>query len=189
MNECPYKTWIEKSEELWRKREDMMTSKMSSLGCSMNDEARKWLELAETNIKIGGHLNFRPAAEHLRRLLEQNERLETTLSGTLKEFTKVVNTNTAVIKQLEANTARDFIRFCQLEADNAALQRQVEGLREALFQHRADLHGYSKRPCATCRNSAKALGISKLVPDSCSPAWNSVDERKLKAIEASTREG
>jgi hypothetical protein len=29
-------------------------------------------------------------------------------------------------EQLEANTARDFIRFCQLEAENAALQAKLE---------------------------------------------------------------
>lgn len=63
------------------------------------------------------------------------------------------------------------------------LEARIEELREALFQHRADLHGYSRRPCATCRNSAKVLGISDLVPDSCSPAWDGVNEREMKPQE------
>ena len=46
------------------------------------------------------------------------------------------------------------------EADNAKLV-------EALFDHRADLHCYSKRPCPTCRNSAEVLGITNKVPYTC----------------------
>jgi len=38
-------------------------------------------------------------------------------------------------------------------------------LRLALLEHRADLHHYSGRPCPTCRQSAKALGLD--APDSC----------------------
>ena len=41
-------------------------------------------------------------------------------------------------------------------------------LRAALIEHRADLHGGSTRPCATCRQSAEALGIEGLVPGQCS---------------------
>ena len=79
MNECPYKTWIEKSEELWRKREDMMTSKTSSLGCSMNDEERKWLEWFDTWSDPEDR-GFETPAAYIRRLLAECERLEAELS-------------------------------------------------------------------------------------------------------------
>ena len=49
-------------------------------------------------------------------------------------------------------------------------------LRKALIDHRRDLHCSSKRPCETCRNSAKALGIK--VPDQC--AREDWDEKALK---------
>ncbi len=42
--------------------------------------------------------------------------------------------------------------------------------RAALIAHRADLHQGSNRPCATCRNSAKVLGIDRFVPDHCASA-------------------
>lgn len=43
--------------------------------------------------------------------------------------------------------------------------RHAEELRAALIAHRADLHGHSHRPCATCRQSARALRID--VPNHC----------------------
>ena len=59
------------------------------------------------------------------------------------------------------------------EAEAVALdlrdtREEITRLREALLAHRADLHEYSKRPCPTCRQSAKVLGIK--VPDSCARA-------------------
>lgn len=78
----------------------------------------------------------------------------------------------------ERDFANGTVKF--QEKQLVAFQRQMKGLREALFQHREDLHQYSKRPCPTCRNSAKALGLTGLVPDSCSPAWEGVKERKLE---------
>ena len=47
------------------------------------------------------------------------------------------------------------------------LGEKVDQLRAALIAHRLDLHGYSTRPCATCRQSAEALGIENIAPDSC----------------------
>lgn len=49
---------------------------------------------------------------------------------------------------------------------NVKLLAENERLREALLQHRRDLHQYSSRPCPTCRKSAEVLGL-KGVPDSC----------------------
>jgi hypothetical protein len=46
----------------------------------------------------------------------------------------------------------------------AALDR-TEALEQALLAHRADMHEGSNRPCPTCRQSAKALGLK--VPDRC----------------------
>ncbi len=43
----------------------------------------------------------------------------------------------------------------------------VEALRGALIVHRADLHSGSTRPCSTCQQSARALGIEHLVPNGC----------------------
>lgn len=51
-------------------------------------------------------------------------------------------------------------RIAVLEAENIRL-------RQSLINHRADLHNYSKRPCPTCRESAKVLGIAGKVPDCC----------------------
>ncbi len=47
------------------------------------------------------------------------------------------------------------------------LQAREAKLVEALFDHRADLHCYSSRPCPTCRNSAEVLGIADKVPYCC----------------------
>lgn len=56
------------------------------------------------------------------------------------------------------------------------LEAKKEELRGALLQHREDLHGYSKRPCPTCRRSAAALDIK--VPDQCARVdW---DKQALK---------
>jgi hypothetical protein len=43
-------------------------------------------------------------------------------------------------------------KLAQAEAERVRLQ-------EALWQHRIDLHEYSRRPCETCAKSARALGI------------------------------
>lgn len=47
------------------------------------------------------------------------------------------------------------------------LGAKLEAMQRALLGHRHDLHQYSRRPCATCRESAAALGIVNIVPDSC----------------------
>ncbi|MFH0901424.1 MAG: hypothetical protein V2A73_12420 [Pseudomonadota bacterium] len=51
-----------------------------------------------------------------------------------------------------------------LDADAAlkASEAEVERLRAALVAHRVDLHQSSTRPCATCQQSAEALG--RLMP-------------------------
>ena len=51
--------------------------------------------------------------------------------------------------------------------DRVKLQADKAKLVEALFDHRADLHCYSRRPCPTCRNSAEVLGITDKVPYCC----------------------
>ncbi len=61
-------------------------------------------------------------------------------------------------------------RLCELHTTIRTLQADVARLREALLEHRADLHGYSTRPCPTCRKSADALGLRGRVPDTCSRA-------------------
>jgi hypothetical protein len=68
-----------------------------------------------------------------------------------------------------------------------ASEKQVAELREALFRHREDLHGFSRRPCSTCRHSAEALGIKHLVPDSCAIGWET-DERELQALKETADE-
>ena len=45
--------------------------------------------------------------------------------------------------------------------------RTITCLREALMQHRSDLHEWSGRPCPTCTLSARALGIHGAVPNQC----------------------
>jgi len=45
------------------------------------------------------------------------------------------------------------------------LRIKIRTLRRALINHRIDLHNRSNRPCPTCRDSARALGI--IVPDMC----------------------
>ncbi len=46
-----------------------------------------------------------------------------------------------------------------------SLLRKIEELKKVLFGHRWDLHCGSNRPCGTCRESARALGLD--VPDQC----------------------
>lgn len=53
----------------------------------------------------------------------------------------------------------------QLQVDLIDAEKEIEELREALLQHREDLHQSSTRPCPTCRKSAKILGLK--VPDQC----------------------
>lgn len=53
------------------------------------------------------------------------------------------------------------------ESQVRTLQGELEEMRAALIAHRADLHCWSSRPCPTCRDSAKALGIHGKVPDIC----------------------
>jgi hypothetical protein len=71
-----------------------------------------------------------------------------------------------------------------------ALEARVAEAEKALIGHRKDLHGYSRRPCPTCRASAKALGIEKLVPDSCAyydedvAALRSADPTKAESKDA-----
>lgn len=56
------------------------------------------------------------------------------------------------------------------------LKVENEELREALLQHRMDLHQRSGRPCPTCRRSAKILGLD--VPSECAKGeW---DKQALK---------
>jgi hypothetical protein len=59
-------------------------------------------------------------------------------------------------------------RFEEVVRQNEQLVRENERLRAALIAHRADLHMGSSRPCPTCRESAKVLGIK--VPDRCAIA-------------------
>lgn len=66
----------------------------------------------------------------------------------------------------------DFCAKCRI----ADLEHQVGRLRHALLDHRADLHGYSNRPCPTCRHSAEVLGLK--VPDRC--ARKELDDAALK---------
>ncbi len=47
----------------------------------------------------------------------------------------------------------------------AAKDERIEELKRVLLNHRWDLHGRSKRPCQTCRESAEVLGLD--VPDQC----------------------
>ncbi len=68
------------------------------------------------------------------------------------------------------------IRLKEIEG----LETEIADLREALFQHRTDMHQSSKRPCDTCRNSAKALGLTGLVPSGCARGWE-IKERELLA--------
>jgi hypothetical protein len=49
----------------------------------------------------------------------------------------------------------------------ARLKERVAELERVLLAHRADLHEFSQRPCPTCRDSAKVLGIHDLVPGCC----------------------
>ena len=58
------------------------------------------------------------------------------------------------------------------------LKKNAE-LREALIAHRLDLHCRSKRPCSTCEQSARALGID--VPNHCAfPESDNPALEKLK---------
>ncbi len=59
-------------------------------------------------------------------------------------------------------------------------QRVIVALRGALLEHRADLHGYSTRPCPTCKRSSEALGIRKEVPFTC--AREHTDTLALKRL-------
>lgn len=58
-------------------------------------------------------------------------------------------------------------KLAECERERDALRAGVVKLREALIAHRGDLHEGSLRPCPTCRQSAEALGIWALVPNSC----------------------
>jgi len=65
----------------------------------------------------------------------------------------------------------------EVDADKAKDTARIQELEEALFQHRADLHCYSSRPCPTCRQSAEVLGIADKVPNGCAKGiW---DEKAL----------
>lgn len=66
-----------------------------------------------------------------------------------------------------------------MTAEIEKLKAENEKLRDALLQHRADLHCGSSRPCETCRNSAKVLGLD--VPDQC--ARDYWDKEALEAKE------
>ncbi len=58
------------------------------------------------------------------------------------------------------------------------LKAKIKELRTVLIAHRADLHQGSSRPCGTCRDSAKALGI--IVPDRC--AQSHTDKAALEKL-------
>jgi len=64
---------------------------------------------------------------------------------------------------------------------NQRLQERLRGLEEALWQHREDLHGYSTRPCGTCRKSAEVLGIVDIVPNSCADRF--ADKKARQALQ------
>jgi len=80
-------------------------------------------------------------------LIAEVERLRKRLPGNDAPWT---------LKELDDAKAR---------AEKAEAER--DKLIEALYQHRADLHCYSSRPCPTCRNSAEVLGIADKVPYCC----------------------
>jgi len=67
----------------------------------------------------------------------------------------------------------------EMHQERLKYQASIATLTEALVQHRADLHGSSTRPCATCRKSAIALGIK--VPDAC--AERNTDKKALATKE------
>ncbi len=52
-----------------------------------------------------------------------------------------------------------------LEGEVEGLYKEKRELKKALIGHRWDLHDGSKRPCATCRESARVLGLE--VPNGC----------------------
>ena len=58
------------------------------------------------------------------------------------------------------------------------LKAKIKELRTVLIAHRADLHQGSSRPCGTCQDSAKALGI--VVPGRC--AQQHIDKVALKKL-------
>ncbi len=77
----------------------------------------------------------------------------------------------AAIRELRAHFRRkaqhphDCICAC-CEAIEVLAETELK-LRKALIEHRADLHGWSSRPCPTCRESAEVLGIAGMVPGCC----------------------
>lgn len=69
-----------------------------------------------------------------------------------------------------------------MERKLADAEERVVELEGALWQHRCDLHRASHRPCPTCRQSAKALGIDGLVPYHCAFPKSDEDARKLLEV-------
>ncbi len=68
-----------------------------------------------------------------------------------------------LVDSLRATLTREATLRERAEKAKGALCRA----REALLEHRADLHEGSTRPCPTYRKSAEALGFSGIVPNSC----------------------
>ena len=58
-----------------------------------------------------------------------------------------------------------FENIAPLQSRISDLEKALDEARKALIAHRTDLHCGSSRPCETCHQSAKALGIN--VPDRC----------------------
>ena len=80
------------------------------------------------------------------------------------------------IEQLEAKLAKaEVLNDFYIEGLEKS-EAKIEQLKDALLQHRADLHQGSKRPCPTCRKSAEVLGLN--VPDRCARA--DLDKQALK---------
>ncbi len=60
-----------------------------------------------------------------------------------------------------------YLTLSQWRDQAAQMAEDNHRLRLALIAHRQDLHGYSRRPCGTCRKSAEALKVADKVPNTC----------------------
>ena len=113
-------------------------------------------------------------ADQIAKHQEEREQLQAELDEEIEavaQHIKLLGERTQQNKQLQDDVrklSRSLLIFENaISVRGAIAEADKAKLVEALFDHRADLHCYSSRPCPTCRNSAEVLGIADKVPYCC----------------------
>ncbi len=172
----------------YRKLFDLNTKTLAEL-----TKAREEVERLKENIReiagiVGGQVSREASLEFHLLVKDEVRAVKKTAEAKVKELERqcaeqdALLSNPAVAVSVEGSKL--VCDLLEAKAECESKDKLIESLSEALIEHRADLHGYSTRPCPTCEKSARALGIYGKVPNHCSRMGDDV-----KALTGPTKPG